>query len=147
MSMGWDYVSELRPPAGLLSIPQMTYEYGEPRWNDIDRENWRTRTETRSSATLSNTHTTWTDPGAIQWHRGERPATNRLSHGTASDLSKLRLQVAAVPNTTSNTFCWAEKTVETDRWLLCHTIVLINRRLCGQTMLQCSVRAWIMHLA
>jgi hypothetical protein len=24
------YVSELRPPAGLFFIPQMTYEYGEP---------------------------------------------------------------------------------------------------------------------
>jgi hypothetical protein len=24
-SMGWDYVSELRPPAGLLFIPQMTW--------------------------------------------------------------------------------------------------------------------------
>jgi hypothetical protein len=37
MSMGWDYVSELRLPAGLLFIHQMIHEYGEPRWNDIDR--------------------------------------------------------------------------------------------------------------
>jgi hypothetical protein len=37
MSMGWDYVSELRPPTGLLSIPQLIYEYGELRWNDIVR--------------------------------------------------------------------------------------------------------------
>jgi hypothetical protein len=37
MSMGWDYVSELRPPVGLLFIPQMICERGEPRWNDIDR--------------------------------------------------------------------------------------------------------------
>jgi hypothetical protein len=34
--MGWDYVSELRPPTGLLFIPQMTGEYRELRWNDID---------------------------------------------------------------------------------------------------------------
>jgi hypothetical protein len=40
MSMGWDYVSELQPPSGLLFIPQMIYEHGEPRWNDTDRENW-----------------------------------------------------------------------------------------------------------
>jgi hypothetical protein len=26
MSMGWDYVSELRPPAGLLVITQVIYE-------------------------------------------------------------------------------------------------------------------------
>jgi hypothetical protein len=37
MSMGWDYVSELRPATGLLFIPQIIYEYGEPRWNDTDR--------------------------------------------------------------------------------------------------------------
>jgi hypothetical protein len=37
MSMGWDYVSELRSLTGLLFIPQMMYEYGEPRWNDMDR--------------------------------------------------------------------------------------------------------------
>jgi hypothetical protein len=38
MSMGWDYVSELQPPTGLLFISQLTYEYREPRWNDTDRE-------------------------------------------------------------------------------------------------------------
>jgi hypothetical protein len=31
--MGRDYVSELRPPTGLLFIP-----HGEPWWNDIDKE-------------------------------------------------------------------------------------------------------------
>jgi hypothetical protein len=36
MSMGWDYVSELRPPTGLLFIPHVTYERGQPWWNDID---------------------------------------------------------------------------------------------------------------
>jgi hypothetical protein len=35
--MGRDYVSELRPPTGLLSIPQLIYVYGEPWWNDIDK--------------------------------------------------------------------------------------------------------------
>jgi hypothetical protein len=28
----WDYVSELRPPTGLLVIPQVIYELGEPLW-------------------------------------------------------------------------------------------------------------------
>jgi hypothetical protein len=27
MSMGWDYISEMRPPTGILFVPQMTYEY------------------------------------------------------------------------------------------------------------------------
>jgi hypothetical protein len=39
MSMGWNYVSELQPPTGLLFTPQVIYEYGEPRSSDIDREN------------------------------------------------------------------------------------------------------------
>jgi hypothetical protein len=30
-------VTELQPPTDLLSIPQVTYAYGEPQWNDIDR--------------------------------------------------------------------------------------------------------------
>jgi hypothetical protein len=29
MSVGWHYVSELRPSTGLLFIPQMMYEYGD----------------------------------------------------------------------------------------------------------------------
>jgi hypothetical protein len=37
MPMGRDYVSELQPTNDLLFIPQM-YVFGEPRWNDIDRE-------------------------------------------------------------------------------------------------------------
>jgi hypothetical protein len=39
MSMGWDYVSELRPRTGLLFTPQVTYEHGEPWSNNVDR--WR----------------------------------------------------------------------------------------------------------
>jgi hypothetical protein len=37
MSMRRDYVSELRPPTSLLFIPHVIHEYGEPRWNDIER--------------------------------------------------------------------------------------------------------------
>jgi hypothetical protein len=37
MPKKWEYVSELRPPAGLLFTLQAKYEYGEPRWNDTDR--------------------------------------------------------------------------------------------------------------
>jgi hypothetical protein len=35
--MGWDFVSELWPPKGLLFIPQVIYKHGELWWNDIDR--------------------------------------------------------------------------------------------------------------
>jgi hypothetical protein len=37
-------------------------------------------------ATLSTTNPTWTVPGSNPGLRGERPATNRLSHGTAVNL-------------------------------------------------------------
>jgi hypothetical protein len=53
MSMGWDHVSELRPPTGLLFIPQMMYEYGDPRWNDIDRGKPKNSEKTCPSTTLS----------------------------------------------------------------------------------------------
>jgi hypothetical protein len=36
MSMGSEYVSELRTPPGLLFISQVIYEHGEPMWNNID---------------------------------------------------------------------------------------------------------------
>jgi hypothetical protein len=49
-------------------------------------ENRRTRRKTRSSAILSTTNPTWIDPGANPGLRGERPATNDLSHGTALSL-------------------------------------------------------------
>jgi hypothetical protein len=45
----------------------------------LTAENRSTRRKTCPSATLSTTNPTMTDPGL----RGERPATNRLSHGTA----------------------------------------------------------------
>jgi hypothetical protein len=40
----------------------------------------------KTSATLSITNPTWTDTGSNPGLCGERPATNRLSHGTASTL-------------------------------------------------------------
>jgi hypothetical protein len=60
------------------------YEFGERRWNDIlTGENRITRRKTCPSATLSITNPTWIDPGANPGPRGERLATNDLSHGTA----------------------------------------------------------------
>jgi hypothetical protein len=55
----------------------------EHQWNEIDREKPTTRRKTCPSATLSTTNPTWTDPGSNPGLSGERPASNRLSHGTA----------------------------------------------------------------
>jgi hypothetical protein len=81
--MGWHYVSELLPLTDTLFISQMIYEYGERRGHDIDRGNLRTQIKTCPSATLSTTNSTWIEPGANLGIHGQRPATNRLSHGTA----------------------------------------------------------------
>jgi hypothetical protein len=85
-SCGWgETVSELRPPTILLLIPHVTYEYGELRWDDIGRENRRTRNKTCPSATLSTANPTCTDSGANPGFCDEMPATDRLSHATALD--------------------------------------------------------------
>jgi hypothetical protein len=45
--------------------------------------NWNTRKKTCTSANLSITNPTWTDPGWNHGLRYDRPTTNRLSHGKA----------------------------------------------------------------
>jgi hypothetical protein len=56
----------------------------EHRWNETDRGKPKYSGEkTCPIATLSTTNPTWTDPGSNPGLRGGRPATNRLSHGTA----------------------------------------------------------------
>jgi hypothetical protein len=56
----------------------------EHRWNEIDRGKLKyLGVKTCPSATLSTTNLTWTEPGSNPGFRGERPVTNRLSHGTA----------------------------------------------------------------
>jgi hypothetical protein len=57
----------------------------EHRWNEIDRGKRTTRRKTCPSATLSTTNPTCTDPGSNPGLRSERPATNRLKHGTAQE--------------------------------------------------------------
>jgi hypothetical protein len=56
-------------------------------WNTggmkLTGKNRSTRGKTCPSATLPTTNPTRTDPGSNPGLRGERPATNSLSHGTA----------------------------------------------------------------
>jgi hypothetical protein len=56
-------------------------------------KNRRTRRKTCPSATLSATNPTWIDPGANPGLRGERPATNDLSHGTVHSSYLLQMSL------------------------------------------------------
>jgi hypothetical protein len=55
----------------------MTYEYGQPRCNDADRDKHKNSEKTCPSDTLSTINAMWTDMGANTGIRGDRPGTNR----------------------------------------------------------------------
>ena len=59
-------------------------------------ENLSTRGKTCPSTTLSTTKFTWTDPGSNPGLRCEKPATNRLGHGTANAEQRNVTSYAAV---------------------------------------------------
>jgi hypothetical protein len=61
-------------------------------------ENRRTGRKSCPSATLPTTNLTWIDPGTNPGLRGQRPATNDLSHGTGAVLVMAeRLSAVIVP--------------------------------------------------
>jgi hypothetical protein len=67
MSMGWDYVSRMWPPIGLLCIPNDIWVC----WAMVKWYSWRktekVRREICLSATLSTTNPTWTDELTRMW--------------------------------------------------------------------------------
>jgi hypothetical protein len=81
------YVDGVRPclwtvaTNGPIVYPQVTYDYGEPQWNDIDRGKPK-----NSEKNLSQSHFIH-DKSHIDWagreRRPDRPAINRLNHDTA----------------------------------------------------------------
>jgi hypothetical protein len=50
--------------SGPIVRPQVIYEHGEPRWNDIDRVKPKNSGKTCPSATLFTTNSTWSDQAA-----------------------------------------------------------------------------------
>jgi hypothetical protein len=85
----------------------------------------RTRRKTCHSATLSTTNPTWIDPGANPSLRGERPATNRLRHGTTFPVT--------LTGTVKLNAVWYLFIRTTFVW--CYVIRIISRR----SFVQCGV--------
>jgi hypothetical protein len=71
----------MRSPTGLLFIPQMIYAYGEPRWNDTDRGKPKIWEKILSHCHFVHHKFHMDQHGSKPGLCGERPATNRLSHG------------------------------------------------------------------
>jgi hypothetical protein len=65
----------------------------EHRWNDSDRENWRTRRKTCHSASLSIANPTWNALGVNLGLCDEKQATNHLCYGRASIKNILYFQM------------------------------------------------------
>jgi hypothetical protein len=78
------------PVIKMISFFCQVLQLMEQQWKEIDRGKPTIRRQTCPSATLSTTNVTWTDPGSNPGLRGERPATNRLSHGTALSLKQFK---------------------------------------------------------
>jgi hypothetical protein len=71
----------------------MIYEYRESQWTDTESEKPKNSEKNLSQYHLSAINTTLADPDANPGLRGERPATNRLSHGTVQHIVRIDLIV------------------------------------------------------
>jgi hypothetical protein len=116
ISMRRNGVSEFRPPTGLL-LPQMIYEYGEPRRNDTDR-----RKPKNSKKSLSQCHLV---------HHAPNMADRGANYGTLAILDILRMTakggnacLEVFPTISSRAPCSSE---ETRVWRMDHVVVTTVR--------------------
>jgi hypothetical protein len=79
--MGWD-VSELRPLTGLLLVPTVIYEYGEPQRNYTDSEKLKNSKINLSQCHLVHhkSHMDWPgrEPGPCHGSSCQQPAFTRM---------------------------------------------------------------------
>jgi hypothetical protein len=71
------------PLTDILLIPLRRYEFGERLWNDIDRGKPKNSEKNLSQCHFVHHKSHIDSPCAIPGLQKERPAANRLSHGTA----------------------------------------------------------------
>jgi hypothetical protein len=67
----------------------------EHRWIETEKEKQKYSGKTSPSTTLSTIKSIWTKLGSNPGFCGEKPATNRLSHGTA-DVEELTLHMSPI---------------------------------------------------
>jgi hypothetical protein len=99
VSWGWVRLSPLGTSATnwrIVAAPDDRRWMWSNRWN----ENWQGKPKyskkTCSSATLFTTNPTWPDLGWNPGRRGGKPATNRLSYGTAFTFSYSKICIDAL---------------------------------------------------
>jgi hypothetical protein len=85
--LGWGETESLGTAATVWHIVPALDDRWWWVWSSRWNENWQGKTKysekTCPSATLSTTIPTWPDLGSNPGRRGGKPATNRLSYGTA----------------------------------------------------------------
>jgi hypothetical protein len=96
--MRWDYFFCETAAANGPTVhpPDDTRVNMDWRWNYTDRGNRTTRRKTCPSATLSTSNPTSTALGTKPGLRDEKPATNRLSYGTANLTSIRQFLIANI---------------------------------------------------
>jgi hypothetical protein len=75
---------------------------------NLTGETRSTQRKACSSATLSATNPTWTDPGSNPGLRSGRPVANRLSHGMALVISVSAAEHSGVCPEAKRLYVWPE---------------------------------------
>jgi hypothetical protein len=88
--MGWEIVTEMRPLTEFFH-PEIIYDNGEPRWNDIDKENLKNFGKILFKWHFVHHKSHMNDPGTNTGLRRDRLVKNSVRNGTASATNYINL--------------------------------------------------------